>query len=149
MEDVVPAELQKKQFDWLGIETGANEISNIDVNLNYTEHIDSWKEQIYSAAETVFDIAQWALDNYPNLRKVILMKRIQRYDNNIRSELTKYGNFVYEKLWTERGCPANIVIGEHNLECFGNLRELRYGKPGTQVCDNAVSYTHLTLPTKA
>ena len=64
------------------------------------------------------------------------MKRTPRYDNHIRSELTKYVNFVYEKLWVERGCPANIVIGESNMECFGNLRELRYGHPGSQVCDN-------------
>ena len=64
------------------------------------------------------------------------MKRIPRYDSDIRVDLTKYGNFVYEKLWEEKGCPTNLVIGEHNLECYGKLRELRYGGNATQVSDN-------------
>ena len=58
----------------------------------------------------VFRIAQEALNNHTNLRKVVIMKRIPRYDNHIRSELTKYGNYAYDKLWRENGCPANIVI---------------------------------------
>ena len=33
LEDVVPFELQKDNYDWLGIETGANEISNLNLNL--------------------------------------------------------------------------------------------------------------------
>ena len=139
LEDVVPFELQKESYDWLGIETGANEISNLDLNLDHSEHIESWKQQIHSASEATFNIAQQALNNNPSLKKVIIMKRIPRYDNHVRSELTKYGNYIYDKLWREKGCPDNIVLGESNLDCFGDLRDLRYGRRDSQVCD----YIHL------
>ena len=64
------------------------------------------------------------------------MERLPRYDNTIRTELTKYGNFIYQKLWEEKGCPANIVIGNLNFECYGKLKDLRYGESSSQVCDN-------------
>ena len=133
---VVPAELQKDSFDWLGIETGANVISNLDLNLDHEQHMESWKEQIYKDSETTINLAQKALSNHESPRKVIIMKRLPSYDNNIRADLTKYGNFIYEKLWIENGCPNNILIGDNNFECFGNLRDLRYGDKNSQVCDN-------------
>ena len=64
------------------------------------------------------------------------MKRIPRYDNHIGSELTKYGNYAYDKLWRENGCPANIVLGEPNLDCFGAEQKVRYGHPGSRSTDN-------------
>ena len=119
----------------MGIETGSIEISNLDLDLDHDQHMTAWKEQIKIARKTVIDIAQWALANYPSLKKVIIMKTIPRYDDTVRAELTKYGNFVFDQLFQERGCPTNIVIGEHNLDCYGNLRVLRYGEPNSQVGD--------------
>ena len=128
--------IRDSSYDWMGIETGTNEISNIDVTLNYDDHIQDWKEQIRVAASAVFDLAQTALATNPDLRKVILMKRIPRHDDKIRSQLTKYGNSVYDQIWEELGSPSSIVIGEPNLDCYGDLKDLRYGVSGSQVCDN-------------
>lgn len=134
--EVVPAEIEKDTFDWLGMETGANVISNLDLNLDHDMHLESWKEQIYNDSKATFDLARKALEKHKSLQKVIIMKRVPRYDNSVRADLTKYGNFINEKLWIENGCPSNIVIGETNLECFGKLRDLRYGDSNLQVCDN-------------
>ena len=56
LESVIPVELRKENFDWMGIETGTNEISNLNTELNSTDHLDSWKEQVKRASEKVFDI---------------------------------------------------------------------------------------------
>ena len=57
---IIPEELSQKfgQYDWLGIETGSVEISNIDLTLDHNDHIESWKEQIYSSSKATFRIAQ-------------------------------------------------------------------------------------------
>ena len=41
-----------------------------------------------------------------------------------------------DKIWRENGCPANIVLGEPNLDCFGAERKVRYGHPGSRSTDN-------------
>lgn len=84
----------------------------MDLNLDYNSHIES--------SEATFNLAQTALKNNPSIQKVIIMKRIPRYGNEIRAELTKYGNFVYHKLFEQYGSPANIILGDPKLECYGN-----------------------------
>jgi hypothetical protein len=138
--EVVPSQLSSDNFDWLGMQGGSVEISNIDTSLDPREHMEYWKQQIHIATETMFNIARDALKNNPNLKKVVIMKRVPRYDtigqdDDIKANLTKYGNSLYDKLWLDAGCPKNIFIGEHNLDCYGGLREMRYGKEDMQTYD--------------
>ena len=61
------------------------------------------------------------------------MKRTPRYDPHsvdpygIKTKLSKYGNTLYDQMWEQMGCPSNIVIGENTVECFGQLKDKRYG----------------------
>ena len=72
-------------------------------------------------------MAEKSLAKNPSLRKVIILKRIYRCDNNIKESLSQFANSVYDDYWRKRGCPSNIVIADQKLQCDGNLRMQRYG----------------------
>ena len=80
-------------------------------------------------------MSQTSLKNNPNLKKVIIVKSLPRYDphhtdpNSIKSNLNQFGNSIYNNLWMESGCPANIQIVDQHMDCQGPLREKRFGNP--------------------
>ena len=83
----------------------------------------------------MFHLAQSSLKNNSNLKRVILVKSLPRYDSNyvdpnsIKSKLNQFGNTLYNTLWMQSGCPSNILIVDQHLDCQGPLREKRFGNP--------------------
>ena len=63
-------------------------------------------DQLQENSKNLVDVAKEALRQNSRLKKVIILKRISRCDRRssnligIQSELSKYGNSVYDQLWT-------------------------------------------------
>ena len=55
----------------------------------------------------------------------------------IRSDLSEYGNFVYDQIWLKRGRPDKIQIVELDIKCSqsGYLRSIIFGNQGEQRFD--------------
>ena len=107
--------------------------TNFDTSSNITENMEYWKQTIKTSTQNIMSIAKQSLANNPSLLKVVIMKRMPRYDSlkvdpqGIKSYLSDYGNSVYNSEWEELGCPSNIVIAESGLDCYGALKDKRYG----------------------
>ena len=134
---VVPERLVRKEYDTLILQGGCNEISNIDLTTNATPQIvRGWEEKVRRSRAKMFNLAENSLKNNPNLKKVIILKSLPRYDpsavdpSSIKAKLNQFGNTLYTSMWMEKGCPKNIEIEDQNMECHGPLRLKRFGNPG-------------------
>ena len=57
--EVVPNELAKDNFDVLIINSGPNEISNLNTSPSeYNKNIIFWKDEVYKTSQKIFDLAQ-------------------------------------------------------------------------------------------
>ena len=136
-----PQELAKNTFDWLGIETGSIEITNLDTSKNPNENMELWKQTVQIATENIMTLAKQSIDENPFLKGVVIMKRTPRYDPEeidpyaIKSKLSNYGNNLYDQIWQRMGCPDKIIIGENNLTCYGALKDKRFGHPEAPLFD--------------
>ena len=119
---VVPEKLINKSYDTLILQGGCNEISNIRISEEHRNAKD-WEEKVRASRSKIFKLAQSSLKNNSNLKKVIILKSIPRYEgsvadpNGVKSKLNQLGNTVYDTLWLENGCPKDIVIADQHLEC--------------------------------
>ena len=74
---------------------------------------------------------------------MVIVKRLARFDKasneirKIRSDLSEYGNSVYDQILLKRGRPEKIQIVDFDLKCSesGYLKGLIFGKPGEQRFD--------------
>ena len=103
-----------------------------------TENIDKskkeWFDKVEEDSKKLFDVAEDALATSLNLRKVIILKRLPRFDKSvedtlgIKSQLSKYGNNCLDQQYIKRGRPENIYIVELNgLDSSQYLRKIVYG----------------------
>ena len=53
----------------------------------------------------------------------------------MKQKLSEYGNNLLDELWMTNGCPKNIIIASQPLDCSGELRESRFGKPSDKSFD--------------
>ena len=138
---IVPQVIERDEPDTVVLQTGSIEITNIDVNKalmdnkkNIEEYKKEWFEKVEEDSKNLFDIATEALEKSEKLKKILIIKRLPRYDRSssdllgIKSQLSKYANSVYDQLWLKKGSPENIQIVDLDLECSGNFRDLVYGK---------------------
>ena len=102
-----------------------------ETNEKYSQ---SWKNKVKKSSENMFSLAEESIASYPGL-KVIIVSRIPRFDSTVKSQLSQYGNSLNHNLWMEKGCPNNIRIHKLGLDCYGPLKEKRYGTPGTRGFD--------------
>ena len=80
-------------------------------------------------------LAVKCLEDFPNLKRVVVVKRPVRYDSLVNRQLSEYGNDLLDELWSKMGAPNKIVIGEQHLECEDDLRTQRFGSPFYQNYD--------------
>ena len=73
--------------------------------------------------------------NYPYSKRVVIVNRIPRYDDNVKSHLSQFANRVLQDIWTQKGSTDKIVITGLNLGCENNLRRQRYGHPSMPRAD--------------
>ena len=139
---VVPDVILKDDIDTLVLQTGSIEITNLEVNKtvmdtkkHINEHKKQWFEKVERDSTNLFNIAEDALKRSATLKKVIIIKRLPRYDRSrddilgIKSQLSEYANNCYDQLWIKKGCPDNIFVVQLNgLKSTGYIREIVYGK---------------------
>jgi hypothetical protein len=106
--------------------------------MNTEKSIDQYKKEWFTKVEedssNLFDVAEDALKHNSNLKRVVIVKRLPRFDRSrdeilgIKSQLSKYGNNCYDQQFIKRGRPDNIDIIElDGLDSSGYLRSIVYG----------------------
>ena len=130
--DVIPNELKKDDFECLIIQAGSVDITNLDTKNNANENIDSFKQETIKAATDMFNAATGALNSKTNLKKVVLMTHIPRYDlkqddpMSLKPVLSQLYNNTIIQLWIHSPLKNKLFIGSHNLDCTGGIKASRY-----------------------
>ena len=92
------------------------------------------------SAKQFFDIGVQAIEDQPSLNKVLLLKLIPRYDDELKSELSKMFNIKLDDLWRSCSLKTKLVIGTHSIECNGATRESMYRSSNPQKYDGIHLY---------
>ena len=83
----------------------------MDTSKDIQEYKKDWFKKVEKDSINLLGVAQDALEKNKKLSKVIILKRLPRFDRgtsdlmSIKSELSKYGNAVYDLELTRRGNP--------------------------------------------
>ena len=78
--DVIPTELKKEKYQYLVLQAGSVEITNLNTNNDPENNIEYFRQETINSAKHLFNAATNALKAKPSLRKVVIMKHIPRYD---------------------------------------------------------------------
>ena len=144
---VVPQVLAEDETDILILQTGSIEITDLNIDEafkstpeNLSKYKKEWFKKIEEDSTKLIDIAEAALAQDEKIEKVVIMKRLPRFDDvpgapdelsTIRSDLSEYGNSVYDQLLLKRGRPGKIQIVDIDLKCSASnyLKHLIFGNP--------------------
>ena len=144
---VVPKIVDEKETDILVLQTGSIEITDLNIKgaledtaKGIEKYKEEWFKKIENASATLFDVAQSAIGQDDTIEKVVIVKRLPRFDDTskeirkIRSDLSEYGNSVYDQIWLKRGRPNKIQIVELDIKCSqsGYRRSIIFGNQGEQ-----------------
>ena len=116
---IAPTELLKNKYYTLVLEGGVNEIYNIDTDKDFIANIDAWKKKVADDSMEMYKLAEESLEKNQDLKKVIILKRIFRCDDQSKESLSRYANSIYDDIWTRKGRPSNICFAEQKLQCDG------------------------------
>ena len=72
--DVIPAEIKKEPVDYLNLQSGSVDITNLNTKDNPKEQSEYFKKEVRYAAKKLFDAAENALSVQPSLKKVVKFK---------------------------------------------------------------------------
>ena len=111
IEDLVPKALADKKYDLIVIESGVNEISNMDIRKE--GHV--LREEVRNKMEKLFLLAVKYSTDFPDL-KVVLLNRLPRLDSTLRADLGREADKAMAKLWEGCGSPDNIILESLNLQ---------------------------------
>ena len=135
--DVTNRALANEHFDWIGLQGGACDISNLDLS----ENVEVLKQQAFISASNMFSLSLKIVNANPTTN-VFLMKRTPRVDTNhedpngLKSQLSEYADSIYQQLWIEHGCSPQIIIGDHFIfNCRGENKDKLFGQPNTRNYD--------------
>ena len=112
------------EFSHLILSAPTVDISNMDMaKLTSKDNIEVFKKKVVRSCENMFTVAHEALKKHPELKYVVLMEHVPRYDlaaidpTGSKSKLAKLANSTFEQLWNGSAMKDNIIIGKHDLEC--------------------------------
>ena len=132
-DKVIKDELMKAPTDTLIIQAGSIDITNFKTTNDKLERFrEYYKQETVVAANNLFSAVTDALNTNPELKKVIIMKQIPRYDTKandssaVKSLLSKLFNTTLDQLLLRSEYQDKITIGTHRLECEGGIRDSRY-----------------------
>ena len=114
---VAKEELSKKHYDYLIMSAPTEDITSIDTSkLNKADNTAVYQQKALSSSQNMFDIAREALDDHPNIKKVIIMEHTTRHDTSeadpvgLKPGLARYANNVLHQLWLDSGMKDEIVV---------------------------------------
>ena len=132
-KNVSEKELSKTKYDALILQAGSVDISNLNTRDKSTEHFDYFRQETVKSAENLFKMAESSLKNYPELKKVVIMKQVPRYDAEVldplqlKQALAEIYNNKLSDLWLHSAMKKNIFVGAHSsIACAGGIRKARY-----------------------
>ena len=108
---------------------GPNDISNINTKMNYEDNIKEWRVKVAQNSVKIHNLAKWCLNNYPSLRRVIIVKSLPRFDCPIKSHLSVYGNQLLDDIWMANGGDDRIAVAKQQLNCDSKSLVESYGHP--------------------
>jgi hypothetical protein len=95
-------------------------------------HVYYFKQETVLSAKRFFQTGEKALTAHQALEKVVLMKQTPRYDPAnvdplcMKPALAELYNNTMTECWMDSQFKDKIVIGNHNIDCTGSIREARY-----------------------
>ena len=125
--DVIAKEVQKHKPEALVVQAGSVDITNLKTKTEESKKYEEYfKQKTIVSAHNIFQAVTNAILEHPELKQIILMKQIPRYDCDMKQKLSKLFNVTLEQLF--EGCPykSKITLGNHGLECSGGVFEARY-----------------------
>jgi hypothetical protein len=130
--DVVRTQIGKGKFKTLILQAGSVDITNLNTNEDPVKHMEYFRQETVMSATNIFQAGLNALKSNPDLRKVIIMKQIPRYDPSnvdplsLKASLSFLFNNTLTNLWMESNFKEKMFIGNHDIDCNGSIREARY-----------------------
>ena len=144
--DVVPAQLSKDNYNSLVLQAGSVDVTNLNTRDKPSEYIEYFRQETVISAKNLFQVAENAVHDNPTLEKVLVMKQIPRYDPaqvdplSLKPALSQLYNNTITDQWMKSKCKDKIVIGSHNIECTGAIKEARYRETKTGKYDGIHLY---------
>ena len=125
--DVTPAALKDTREDdkYTELVLGAPTVDITNMNTKYLTRDDSievFEQKVIISCENMFSVAQNAVLDNPELRKVVLMEHIPREDPpevdpiGLKPRLAKLANSTLAQLVRNSGFQNKIVMGRHSLD---------------------------------
>ena len=114
------------------LQAGSVDITNLNTKDNPAEYLDYFKQEVVISAKNFFKVGENALSNVPSLKKVVLLKQVPRYDPvdvdplSIKPALAQLYNNTITDQWMNSKFKENIILGSHNIDCTGAIKESRY-----------------------
>ena len=143
---VIPAKLEKGNFEHLIVQAGSVDISNLNTKVDPTNHFDYLQQEVIVSAKNLFSACENAVKTNPGLKKVIIMKQTPRYDTqkadpfSLKPVLSEIFNNTLTELWMTSKERNRIFVGNHNIGCTGSIRESRYRNIQTGAYDGIHLY---------
>ena len=141
--EVVSKEIEDKDIDILVLQTNLD-INNavIDTTKDLSDYKKDWFNKTEESSAKLLDIAENALKKNQNIKKVVIVKRLPRYERGsdilqIKSKLSEFGNICFDQTWQKKGCPENIQIVKIDLQSSSSkyLKYLIFGDPSSKSYD--------------
>ena len=103
-----------EDYEMLVMTAPTVDITNTD-NTKMSEHVI--EQRVIESSKNMFVIAEQALMENNNLKKVIIMEHPPRFDKN-KSKLVQVANNAMNKFHANSPYKDMIVVGHHSLECL-------------------------------
>ena len=130
---VIEKEVENSETDILIVQSTSIDITNFKTsNENVMKYSEYFKQETIIAASNLVTAVENTLKSNPRIKKAIIMKQIPRYDHiandpqGIKSTLRQLYNDSIEKQLTNSPLKDKMILGNHELECTGAVREARY-----------------------
>ena len=107
-------------------------LSNLNTKDDPIKYAEYFRQEAVMSAKNLFSSCENALKTNPHLKTVVIMKQTPRYDpaktdpNCLKPVLSQLFNHTITDLWMTSQLKSKIVVGSHNIDCTGSIREARY-----------------------
>ena len=121
--DVTEKELRDASFDYLVLAAPTVDITNLDTKKkNNDDDGVVLKNKVVTSCKNMMKIAENALNNDENMKKVTIMNHAPRFDSrdvdplSLKPKLASFANNYLLELWIDSPHKERIHIGNHDLD---------------------------------
>ena len=137
LTDVTPFALtntyEEDAYTHLVIAAPTVDISNMNTSKLFDgDNVEVYKQNVITSCHNTLAVAHNALQNLPNLEKVVVMEHAPRFDEEnidptgLKPMLAKLANSTFAQMWHSSMFKDKLVIGKHSLDCTNDQRDIRY-----------------------